>query len=90
MGFPSPAQTDWKLHGESLPLSEEEWQAEFDRYKRFPEYQKSVIACGAGSGLFWLFLFPSALFIFACEQQQANTGAVIEVWLRNADVHFFA
>ncbi|XP_045499450.1 cytochrome c oxidase assembly protein COX15 homolog [Colias croceus] len=29
----------WKLLGEKLPRTEEEWQAEFEIYKQFPEYK---------------------------------------------------
>ncbi|CAH2084383.1 unnamed protein product [Euphydryas editha] len=29
----------WKLLGEKLPRTEEEWQTEFERYKQFPEYK---------------------------------------------------
>lgn len=35
------SMTDWKpVTGWLPPLSQEAWQAEFDRYKAFPEYQK--------------------------------------------------
>ncbi|XP_045449932.1 cytochrome c oxidase assembly protein COX15 homolog [Melitaea cinxia] len=29
----------WKLLGEKLPRSEDEWQTEFEKYKQFPEYK---------------------------------------------------
>ncbi|XP_045535949.1 cytochrome c oxidase assembly protein COX15 homolog [Papilio machaon] len=29
----------WRLLGESLPTTEEQWQQEFDKYKQFPEYK---------------------------------------------------
>jgi len=32
--------TDWKLQGSLPPLSQEAWEVEFERYKRFPEWQQ--------------------------------------------------
>lgn len=29
----------WRLLGEKLPTSEQEWQQEFEKYKQFPEYK---------------------------------------------------
>ncbi|XP_043666071.1 cytochrome c oxidase assembly protein COX15 homolog [Vespula pensylvanica] len=29
----------WKLLGEKMPINEEQWHAEFERYKQFPEYK---------------------------------------------------
>lgn len=29
----------WKLLGEKRPRSEDEWKAEFEKYKQFPEYK---------------------------------------------------
>lgn len=41
------SMTDWKFAGNLPPLSDEEWQQEFEKYKQSPEYkryeQKSVI-----------------------------------------------
>jgi heme a synthase len=34
------AMTDWKLQGSLPPMNQQEWQAEFARYKQFPEYQQ--------------------------------------------------
>lgn len=34
------SMTDWKLHGNMYPVTDEEWQREFDRYKTFPEWQQ--------------------------------------------------
>ena len=35
------SMTDWHLVTDTFPpLSEEKWQAAFDEYKKFPEYQK--------------------------------------------------
>lgn len=34
------SMTDWKLQGSLPPMNLEEWTAEFDRYKKFPEYQQ--------------------------------------------------
>jgi heme a synthase len=31
---------EWKSTGEKLPWTEEEWQAEFDKYKQYPEFQR--------------------------------------------------
>ena len=33
------SMVDWKLLGRKLPSSDEEWNAEFDKYKQFPEYK---------------------------------------------------
>ena len=33
------SMVDWKLIHFSAPKNEEEWQAYFDKYKEFPEYQ---------------------------------------------------
>lgn len=29
----------WRLLGESLPTTQEQWQQEFEKYKQFPEYK---------------------------------------------------
>lgn len=29
----------WKLLGEKLPRTDEEWEAEFKRYQEFPEFK---------------------------------------------------
>lgn len=29
----------WKLLGEKMPINEEQWHVEFERYKQFPEYK---------------------------------------------------
>lgn len=29
----------WKLLGEKLPRTDEEWQREFEKYQQFPEYK---------------------------------------------------
>jgi heme A synthase len=34
------AMTDWKLQGSLPPMNQQEWEAEFSRYKQFPEYQQ--------------------------------------------------
>lgn len=34
------SMTDWRVQGSLPPLNETEWQAEFARYKHFPEYQQ--------------------------------------------------
>jgi cytochrome c oxidase assembly protein subunit 15 len=31
---------EWRLAGEPLPRSEEEWAVQFEKYKQFPEYQR--------------------------------------------------
>lgn len=34
------SMTDWRLQGTLPPLSHEQWEAEFERYKTFPEWQQ--------------------------------------------------
>lgn len=34
------SMTDWKLQGKLPPLTQKEWEKEFDRYKQFPEWQQ--------------------------------------------------
>lgn len=34
------SMTDWKFTGEKRPVTEEEWEAEFSKYKKSPEYLK--------------------------------------------------
>lgn len=34
------SMTDWKIQGSMPPITREEWEREFDRYKTFPEYQQ--------------------------------------------------
>ncbi|KAG5188010.1 COX15-like protein [Tribonema minus] len=34
------SMTDWKLQGSMPPMNAAEWEAEFNRYKQFPEYQQ--------------------------------------------------
>lgn len=31
---------EWNAHGEPLPLSDEEWEVAFDKYKAYPEFQR--------------------------------------------------
>ncbi len=48
--------TEWKpIHGVIPPLSAEEWQQEFDLYKRIPEYQQinSGMTVEEFKGIFW-------------------------------------
>jgi hypothetical protein len=35
-------QVDWKPLGHLPPLTDEEWNTEFDRYKQYPEYNECV------------------------------------------------
>jgi cytochrome c oxidase assembly protein subunit 15 len=34
------SMTDWKLQGNWPPMNPSEWEAEFERYKKFPEWQQ--------------------------------------------------
>ncbi|KAH8061595.1 cytochrome C oxidase assembly protein [Aureococcus anophagefferens] len=34
------SMTDWKIQGGLPPQTDDEWQREFERYKRFPEWQQ--------------------------------------------------
>ena len=34
------SMTDWKIQGGLPPMTADEWQREFERYKRFPEWQQ--------------------------------------------------
>lgn len=34
------SMTDWRVQGSLPPMNDAEWQAEFTRYKQFPEYQQ--------------------------------------------------
>jgi heme a synthase len=34
------SMTDWKFTGEAPPRTHEDWEAEFDKYKRSPEYRR--------------------------------------------------
>ena len=34
------SMVDWRPEGRKLPSTDEEWAIEFDKYKKFPEYQK--------------------------------------------------
>jgi len=40
---------DWGVFQMKPPMNQEEWEAEFAKYKQFPEYQKYVL-CGGGGG----------------------------------------
>ena len=40
------SMTDWRPQGKRWPRNDEEWDAEFSRWKEFPEYQRLY----AGSG----------------------------------------
>lgn len=33
-------QVDWGVLQMKPPITQEEWEAEFDKYKQFPEYKK--------------------------------------------------
>jgi heme a synthase len=33
------SMVSWKLLGEKLPKTEEEWQTEFDKYQQYPEFK---------------------------------------------------
>lgn len=34
------SMTDWKIYGNLPPMNHAEWEAEFERYKQFPEWQQ--------------------------------------------------
>ena len=34
------SMTDWKLQGSLPPMTKEDWEKEFERYKQFPEWQQ--------------------------------------------------
>lgn len=34
----------WRLLGEKMPRTEEEWKAEFEKYQAFPEFKMYVIS----------------------------------------------
>jgi len=34
------SMVEWKFTGEKPPLTQEEWEAEFEKYKQYPEYKK--------------------------------------------------
>jgi len=34
------SMTDWKLQGSLPPMNKAEWMVEFDRYKKYPEWQQ--------------------------------------------------
>lgn len=34
------SMTDWKIYGNLPPMNQAEWEAEFERYKQFPEWQQ--------------------------------------------------
>ncbi len=34
------SMVDWKLQGNLPPMNQEEWEKEFENYKRFPEWQQ--------------------------------------------------
>ena len=36
------SMTDWRPQGKRWPRDEAEWLAEFEQYKRFPEYQRQL------------------------------------------------
>lgn len=33
----------WRLLGEKMPVTPEQWKAEFDKYKKYPEFKMLVI-----------------------------------------------
>jgi len=40
------SMTDWRPQGRAMPRTDEEWEAEFDRYKQFPEYKRLYAGTG--------------------------------------------
>lgn len=34
------SMTDWKVQGTLPPLNQQQWEVEFEKYKKFPEYQQ--------------------------------------------------
>jgi cytochrome c oxidase assembly protein subunit 15 len=34
------SMVDWKPQGSLPPITQEEWEEEFEKYKQFPEYQQ--------------------------------------------------
>eukprot|EP01006_Ploeotia_vitrea_P036906 TRINITY_DN66072_c3_g3_i1.p1 TRINITY_DN66072_c3_g3~~TRINITY_DN66072_c3_g3_i1.p1 ORF type:complete len:428 (+),score=204.94 TRINITY_DN66072_c3_g3_i1:31-1284(+) len=34
------SMVEWRFHGKRLPSTDEEWQEEFDKYKKFPEFRR--------------------------------------------------
>lgn len=51
------SMVDWRPQGRWLPQTEEEWEAEFDKYKQFPEYQRLHKGTGMSlddfKGIYW-------------------------------------
>tara|TARA_B110001452_G_C15233339_1_gene427085 strand:+ start:99 stop:1457 length:1359 start_codon:yes stop_codon:yes gene_type:complete len=45
------SMTDWRPTGKRWPRSELEWEAEFEQYKQFPEYQRLYAGKGSTFGL---------------------------------------
>ncbi|CAK0900761.1 unnamed protein product [Prorocentrum cordatum] len=39
------SMTDWRIEGRRLPSGEEEWTAEFENYKKYPEYERLHCGC---------------------------------------------
>jgi len=50
------SMTDWKPQGSLPPLNDVEWTAEFEKYKRFPEFQRlhPDMTLEDFKGIFWL------------------------------------
>lgn len=40
------SMTDWRPQGRSMPRTQEEWEAEFEQYKQFPEYKRLYAGTG--------------------------------------------
>jgi len=40
------SMTDWRPQGKAMPRTPEEWEAEFEQYKQFPEYKRLYAGTG--------------------------------------------
>ena len=70
----------WKLLGSLPPMNEQEWNAEFDRYKQYPEYQKKNLGMS----------LEEFKYIFWYEYLHRMLGRVIGVAFALPAVYFSA
>ena len=62
------SMTSWKFFGTLPPMTQAEWEAEFERYKQFPEYkQRKSMDLKEFKSIFWWeysHRFCAILFLF--------------------------
>lgn len=82
------SMTDWKFTGSLPPLSEEEWLAEFEKYKQSPEYKRSVPTPLNVFDMFNFASYANSLYVLVL-QKSLTSSALISLFRHTARSNLF-